>query len=306
MANERLTIGELSRRSGVPVKTLRFYSDEGLLPPVARSSTRYRLYGEDSLVRLELIRALRDAGLAIDAIKRVLRRELSLTEALRLRLVAVEAHVASLQRVAAALRAALRSTPNEDDIRRLTAVTRLSNEERKAVIQGFYDRIGEGVPIDAKWKEQMVEAAAPKLPDDPTPAQLDAWIEMTEMMADPAFVEGLRNNAKEVWGKFDMNKMREAGDVAAAAAKAALAKGATPESEEARRIVEDYGRALAAARGGEFDEAMRRGMRERFAKQDPRAARYWELVAIMRGTTGTPSRVAEWAWIQAAVIHHLA
>jgi hypothetical protein len=37
MANERLAIGELSRRTGLPVKTLRFYSDAGLLPPAERS-----------------------------------------------------------------------------------------------------------------------------------------------------------------------------------------------------------------------------------------------------------------------------
>jgi DNA-binding transcriptional MerR regulator len=45
MAKERLPIGELSRRSGIPVKTLRFYSDEGLLPPTERSGSGYRLYG---------------------------------------------------------------------------------------------------------------------------------------------------------------------------------------------------------------------------------------------------------------------
>ena len=80
----------------------------------------------------------------------MLRRETSLATALQLRLAAVEAHIVSLQRVAAALRAAVRSTPTEDDVRRLCAVTRLSNEERKAVIEKFYDRISEGIPIDAE------------------------------------------------------------------------------------------------------------------------------------------------------------
>ena len=44
MVNERITIGALARRSGVPVKTLRFYSDEGLLPPVGRTRSGYRVY----------------------------------------------------------------------------------------------------------------------------------------------------------------------------------------------------------------------------------------------------------------------
>jgi DNA-binding transcriptional MerR regulator len=305
MAKERLAIGELARRTGVPVKTLRFYSDEGLLPPVERSGGGYRLYGDEALVRLDLIRTLREAGLGLDSIKKVLHRETSLADALRLRLAAVEAHVASLQRIGAALRAALRSEPNESDVRRLCAVTRLSNEERKAVIEGFYNRISEGIPVDEKWKRRMIDASAPQLPDNPTPEQLDAWIELAELVSDPTFVESLRNTAKEVWGKFDMTAMRRASDEVAAAAKDAIARSAAPESAEGKQIVERYGAALAASRDGTFDESTRRGMRERFERHDPRAARYWELVAKLNGTPSVASTISEWNWIRAAVLHHL-
>ena len=306
MSNERFAIGELSRRTGVAVKTLRFYSDEGLLPAVARSGSRYRLYTSDAVVRVDLIRTLRETGLGIEAIKKVLSREQSLAGALQLRLAAVEANVAALQRVAAALRAALRSEPNEDDLRRLCAVTRLSNEQRKHVIEGFYDRVSEGIPIDEGWKRKMIEASAPKLPDDPTPAQLDAWIELAELVADETFVASLRENAKEVWGKFDMAAMKKAGDEVAAAAHRAIERGEGAESDAAGEIVEAYGRALAAARGGTFDDTSRRGMRERFEKHDPRAARYWELVAVLKGTPAVASTVAEWKWISEAVLHHFA
>jgi DNA-binding transcriptional MerR regulator len=305
MAKERLAIGELARRTGVPVKTLRFYSDEGLLPPVERSGGGYRLYGDEALVRLDLIRTLREAGLGLDSIKKVLHRETSLADALRLRLAAVEAHVASLQRIGAALRAALRSEPNESDVRRLCSVTRLSNEERKAVIEGFYNRISEGIPIDEKWKRRMIDASAPQLPDNPTPEQLDAWIELAELVSDPTFVESLRNTAKEVWGKFDMTAMRRASDEVAAAAKDAIARSVAPESAEGKQIVERYGAALAASRDGTFDDGTRRGMRERFERHDPRAARYWELVAKLNGTPSVASTISEWNWIRAAVLHHL-
>jgi DNA-binding transcriptional MerR regulator len=304
MAKERLAIGEISRRTGVPVKTLRFYSDEGLLPPVERSQSGYRLYGDEALLRLDLIRTLREAGLGLDSIKKVLRRETSLADALRLRLAAVEAHVASLQRIGAALRAALRSEPNEDDVRRLCAVTRLSNEERKAVIENFYARVSEGIPIDEKWKRQMIDASVPKLPDNPTPEQLDAWIELAELVSDATFVQSMRSNAKEVWAKFDMTAMRRAGDEVAAAAKDAMARATTPQSDEAKQIVERYAMALAGARGGTFNAAMRRGIRERFERHDPRAARYWELVSTLNGTPSVASTVKEWKWITTAVLHH--
>jgi DNA-binding transcriptional MerR regulator len=306
MSNERLTIGELSRRTGLPVKTLRFYSDKGLLPLAGRTSSRYRLYATQALVRLDLICTLRDAGLSLDSIKKVLCREMSLADALRLRLAAVEAHVASLQRVGAALRASLRAEPNEDDLRRIYAVTKLSNEERKAVIERFYDRVSEGIPIDETWKQRMIDASTPKLPDNPTPAQLDAWIELAEIVSDPAFIENLRRGAKEVWGKFDMEAMRRAGDEVAVAAKDALARSIPPQSEEAKRILDTYGAALAAAKGSAFDDRARRRMRERFAQYDPRAGRYWELVGILNGKTGMASKVEDWNWIKTAVLHHFA
>jgi hypothetical protein len=152
----------------------------------------------------------------------------------------------------------------------------------------------------------MIDASTPKLSDNPTPAQLDAWIELTEIVSDPAFIENLRENAKEVWGKFDMEALRRAGDEVAAAAKDAIARSIPPESEEAKRIVERYGAALASAKGGAFDDRTRHGMRERFARHDPRAARYWELVAALNGEPSMAATVEEWNWTKAAVLHHFA
>ena len=45
-------------------------------------------------------------------------------------------------------------------------------------------------------------------------------------------------------------------------------------------------------------------MRERFARHDPRAARYWELVATMNGKPSMAIKVKEWNWVKAAVLHH--
>jgi DNA-binding transcriptional MerR regulator len=305
MSNERLTIGELSRRAGVGVKTLRYYSDAGLLPPAGRTSSRYRLYGSEALVRIDLIRTLRDAGIGIDAIRKVLSRELSLSDALRLRLVAVEAQISSLQRVGAALRAALRGNPSEEDVKRIHAMTRLSQQEQKAAVEKFYARVSEGIPIDGAWKQRMIDAM-PELPENPNAAQFDAWIELTEIMSDPAFIETLRRGAKEVWGKFDMDAMRRAGDEAAASAKDAIARSIAPESEPAKVIVERYGAAMAAAKGSMFDQAARERIRERFAQHDPRASRYWELIGILKGTPGMAGPVAEWKWVKEAVLHHFA
>ncbi|MBE9152600.1 heavy metal-responsive transcriptional regulator [Cyanobium sp. LEGE 06113] len=64
-----MKIGALASRSGLPVKTLRYYEELGLLPAVGRSTGGYRLFAEDSLRRLEFIRRLKTLGLSLDDIQ---------------------------------------------------------------------------------------------------------------------------------------------------------------------------------------------------------------------------------------------
>lgn len=64
-----MTIGRLSRESGVKVPTIRYYEGIGLLPPPARSSGNRRLYGEEAAFRLRFIRHARDLGFSIEAIR---------------------------------------------------------------------------------------------------------------------------------------------------------------------------------------------------------------------------------------------
>jgi DNA-binding transcriptional MerR regulator len=52
-------IGDLARRTGLTVKTIRFYSDAGIVPPTDRSPAGYRLYDIDALTRLDFVRTLR-------------------------------------------------------------------------------------------------------------------------------------------------------------------------------------------------------------------------------------------------------
>ncbi|MCX5413727.1 MerR family transcriptional regulator [Streptomyces sp. NBC_00059] len=68
-----MRIGELSRRSGVPVPTIKFYVREGLLPPGELTSPNQARYGDGHERRLRLIRALMDVGgLSLSAIAEVL------------------------------------------------------------------------------------------------------------------------------------------------------------------------------------------------------------------------------------------
>jgi DNA-binding transcriptional MerR regulator len=205
MKHRTYTIGEASRLSGISVRRLRFYSDEGRLPASGRTESGYRLFTEETLVRLDLIRCLHDAGLGLDVIREVLSHEMSLADALKLRLEALEIEIASKRRVASTLRAALRTHElTEPDLRGFWTMTNLSRAERRGVIERFFDRVSDAVRIDPKWMRQMIEASIPELPDDPTPAQCDAWIELSNILGDPDFIANMRSNAAEVWnGEFD-------------------------------------------------------------------------------------------------------
>lgn len=68
-----LTIGELGRRSGVKVPTIRFYEQIGLLPPAGRSAGNQRRYGQEAVTRLAFIRHARALGFEIEAIRELLR-----------------------------------------------------------------------------------------------------------------------------------------------------------------------------------------------------------------------------------------
>ncbi|MEU3528079.1 MerR family transcriptional regulator [Streptomyces sp. NPDC038707] len=66
-----MRIGELSRRTGVSVRLLRYYEEQGLLSPVRRSSG-YREYREDDVRTVHNIRTLLGAGLSTRTIAELL------------------------------------------------------------------------------------------------------------------------------------------------------------------------------------------------------------------------------------------
>lgn len=70
-----MKISDLSRQSGVPLATLKYYLREGLLPPGASTGPNQARYGEEHLRRLRLIRMLQEVGgLSLAAIKEVVSR----------------------------------------------------------------------------------------------------------------------------------------------------------------------------------------------------------------------------------------
>lgn len=67
-----LSIGELSRRTGTKVQTIRYYEQIGLMREAKRSAGGQRRYTEGDLERLAFIRHSRELGFPLDAIRELL------------------------------------------------------------------------------------------------------------------------------------------------------------------------------------------------------------------------------------------
>jgi DNA-binding transcriptional MerR regulator len=75
--SKALTIGDVSRRTGLPAKTIRFYENEALVPRPHRGENGYRIYMESDVLRLQLIRRGKLLGLDLPSIRNLVNKALS-------------------------------------------------------------------------------------------------------------------------------------------------------------------------------------------------------------------------------------
>lgn len=63
-----MKISEVSEQSGLSVDTLRYYEKIGLLPPIQRTESGIRAYGEHDVRRIDFVKCMRTAGLPIEVL----------------------------------------------------------------------------------------------------------------------------------------------------------------------------------------------------------------------------------------------
>ena len=307
--SEAFSIGRLAAVTGLPVKTIRFYSDAGLLPPSGRTEAGHRRYTATDVARLQLVRALRDLGVALETVGQLLAGRRELGELLAAHAAALEARDRALHRQLAVVRAAAAS-PTAATLRRVHALSRLEAAERGRLLDRFWDRVTDGLP-GGPAVDRLRQAGTPELPADPTPEQLDAWLELAELAADEDFQRTTRENAS--WGAeavghgFDPDAWSRAVGRGLAAAAELRAAGVEPHDPRAAAAVAPVARGFARLLGRRDGPAFRRWLVTQLdARTDPRAERYWELVGIVQDRPGEEfaARVADYAWVMAALRHH--
>ena len=67
MAHQTIQIGDLARRTGCNIETIRYYERIGLVPAPPRRR-RYRSYGRDDVARLGFVRRARELGFTLDEV----------------------------------------------------------------------------------------------------------------------------------------------------------------------------------------------------------------------------------------------
>jgi DNA-binding transcriptional MerR regulator len=100
---EEMTVGAVSKLSGVTVRTLHHYDEIGLLTPSERSPSGYRLYGPDDLDRLQQILFYRELGFSLEAIADLLADDVDRLDHLERQRDLLAERIARLQQMAGAV-----------------------------------------------------------------------------------------------------------------------------------------------------------------------------------------------------------
>ncbi|QAY66400.1 MerR family transcriptional regulator [Paenibacillus protaetiae] len=104
-------IGELSKLASVSARTIDYYTSLGLIEPMERSTKNYRLYSDETLIRLKRIEQMKKDKFTLDEIKSALSEwdKVSSAEQVTQRMTDLERHLSQLQREVKELEPVLKS-----------------------------------------------------------------------------------------------------------------------------------------------------------------------------------------------------
>ncbi|MFE6921224.1 MerR family transcriptional regulator [Nocardia sp. NPDC057663] len=294
------TIGEVAERTGLTVKAIRFYADRDIVAPTTLNPAGHRRYDTAALARLELVRTLRTLGIDLATVRRVLARETSMTEVAATHADALDVEIRTLRVRRAVLRAVAAREPTPPEMDLMHRLATLSAAERHRLIQDFVDDTFGRYAANPAMVD-LVRAAMPDLPDDPTPDQLAAWMELAELVQDSDFRDAVRRMAEY------QARERAAGDTTGlhhdlteavrTQIGAAVTAGITPGSAAAIPVLDALTARYASTFGRPDDPPLRHWILERLeVADDPRVQRYWRLLGIVNGWPEQPDMTPVFTW----------
>ena len=138
-----LTRGQLAQRAQVSLETVRFYEQEGLLPPAPRTTAGYRKFSEATVERLTFVRRAKDLGFSLEEVRELLMLQdehmdacAEVRDLLQKKLVLVRAKRTELEKLEDQLHLALRKCDQT------LKQTRIKSHEACPVLEQMADPIG--------------------------------------------------------------------------------------------------------------------------------------------------------------------
>jgi DNA-binding transcriptional MerR regulator len=295
-------IGDVARRTGLSVSAIRFYSDEGIVAPTDVTPAGHRMYDVQAIAALEFIRTLRDLGTGLERVRKLLGGEITLRYLLAEHLDVVERQEHDLRARRSVLRALVR---HEDPAGRIGLMSRLvtmPDADRERLVTEFWQEVGADLPADVA---DRVRAERPRLPSDPTAAQLDAWVTLAELLQDDDFRRATRSYLRDTYAtdvgavvstpRFQ-GFVAEAGHALMPRLIAAHATGLSPQDPHARQLATQLVQQTADATEATLDDHLWEVLAQGFirmpqtlhqALNDPEYTgthgRYLALVATVNG-----------------------
>ncbi|TVT59323.1 MerR family transcriptional regulator [Amycolatopsis rhizosphaerae] len=304
--NELYPIGDVARRTGLSVSAIRFYADEGVVTPTGLTEGGFRQYDVHAIARLELVRTLRDLGASLDDIRQVLAAETTLHDLAATHLRLVEGQLRQFRARRAVLRTIVRQHTTTEQVSLIHKLVSMSDDDRDRLINQFWDFVTEGLDVHPSYPDRL-HSQRPRLPEEPSTEQLEAWIELAEIVQDEEFRTAVRDFFRRAFGT-EKGKLMATPEMMARAerhrkllleARAAQQAGVPADSRQARDIAErvaaDAAEFTAALTGEHDPDRARRGIVE-FDRNGKAAqwrakstglkllTRYQSLLATINGT----------------------
>lgn len=132
---QSFTIGQVARRAGVGIDTVRYYERNHLLPEAQRRESGYREYGDHDVRRLRFIRRAKELGFTLAEIRELLALSTDRERGVRgvkaraeARLVEVDQRIRELQQVRRGLKQLIAACPGHGPLDRCPILTALGEE----------------------------------------------------------------------------------------------------------------------------------------------------------------------------------
>ncbi|WP_323377514.1 hypothetical protein [Streptomyces sp. RB17] len=178
----------------------------------------------------------------------------------------------------------------------------MSARERRQMIDDFVAEVFNGLDSDPLLKEKL--RLTPELPDQPTPEQVDAWVELAELVGDADFRQRMRKMVE-----YHAESRAQGGPAAqpggyqrftrqmVSLVEEARERGIAPDSPGAAQVVDRLLEGADATRLAYVRERLRAGL-------DSQSERYHRLLALINGEQPRPTHAGNLEWLLAAIDSH--